>query len=223
MDEEKLRKAFQRIREDMDILKGEMLVLKGQISAISRGLSLLIEDSYSKITPADDACFPAESSPIPAHNPSFKPLSTHNSSFSTGNEGVPTDRQTNQQTDKYFQKTLKNSTNPINSAAEMLDSLDEVRKEIRLKFKRLTGQEFLVFSTLYQMGEEDPGLELSYKTLAERLSLTESSIRDYVGRLVKKGIPIEKARLNNKNISLSVSPSLRKVAPLSAILQLRDL
>ena len=36
---------------------------------------------------------------IPAYNRPFKPLKEQNLMFSTGNKGVPTDRQTNQQTD----------------------------------------------------------------------------------------------------------------------------
>ena len=111
--------------------------------------------------------------------------------------------------------------NPINDAAKILDSFDSIKKEIRLKFKRLTSQEMLVFSTLYQM-EEDSG-QVDYKALAKTLKLTESSVRDYIGRLIKKGIPVEKKRINNKTILLSVSTNLKKITSLSTILQLRDL
>ena len=62
-----------------------------------------------------------------------------------------------------------------------------------------------------------------YKTLSKRLNLTESSIRDYIGKLIKKGIPVEKIKLNNKNIQLSISPNLKKIASLSTILQLRGI
>ena len=111
--------------------------------------------------------------------------------------------------------------NPIDGAAKILDSLDGIKKEIRLKFKRLTNQEMLVFSTLYQL-EEAKG-ETDYKVLAKRLSLTESSVRDYIGRLIKKGIPVEKKRINNKTILLSVSSNLKRITSLSTIIQLRDL
>ena len=69
---------------------------------------------------------------------------------------------------------------------------------IRLKFKRLTEQELLVFSKLYQLDEEMGHSD--YKTLSQKLNLTESSIRDYIGRLIKKGIPVVKNKINNKNI-----------------------
>jgi DNA-binding MarR family transcriptional regulator len=107
----------------------------------------------------------------------------------------------------------------IINAAQILNSLDNLKKEIRLKFKRLTEQEFLVFSTIYQLSEEKGNTD--YKNLSEKLSLTESSIRDYIGRLIKKGIPVEKTKINNKTIHLSISPNLKKIASLPTILQLR--
>jgi Mn-dependent DtxR family transcriptional regulator len=79
----------------------------------------------------------------------------------------------------------------------------------------------VVFSALYQAEEEEGYAD--YRTLAQKLKLTESSIRDYVGRLIKKGIPVEKIKINNKNIQLILSPNLKKIASLSTILQLREL
>ena len=146
--------------------------------------------------------------------------------ISTGNGGVPTDRQTNTQTDQQTEKSsynIKNSLqgDSINDAVHILESLDNIKKEIRLKFKRLTEQELLVFSTIYQVSEEEGHTD--YKNLSERLNLTESSIRDYIGRLIKKGIPVEKVKINNKTIQLSISQNLKKVVSLSTIIQLRSL
>jgi hypothetical protein len=171
--------------------------------------------------------------PLPAHNMLYNPLKGQNMNISTGNRGVPTDRQTDQQTDKgsYNNKINKTDTNnsnnnnqfpqsdSINNAAQILDSLDNLKKEIRLKFKRLTEQEFLVFSTIYQLSEEVGYTD--YKNLSEKLNLTESSIRDYIGRLIKKGIPVDKTKINNKTIHLSISSNLKKIASLPTILQLR--
>jgi hypothetical protein len=180
--------------------------------------------------PTDTRQIPA----YPAHNIPQKPLSTQNMGISTGNEGVPTDRQTNQQTNQQTDKgsyntdisldhlskgNLFSSENSINNAAQILDSLDNLKKEIRLKFKRLTDQEFLVFSTIYQLSDEMGYTD--YKNLSEKLNLTESSIRDYVGRLIKKGIPLEKVKINNKTIHILISQNLKKIATLPTILQLR--
>jgi hypothetical protein len=162
----------------------------------------------------------------PAYNIPQEAQNTQNMNISTGNDGVPTDRQTDQQTDQQTHKGSYNNTNlpqadSINSAVQMLESLDNLKKEIRLKFKRLTEQELLVFSTIYQISEEEGHTD--YKNLSEKLNLTESSIRDYIGRLIKKGIPVEKVKINNKTIQLSISPNLKKIASLSTILQLRSL
>ena len=109
----------------------------------------------------------------------------------------------------------------MNNALEILNSLDSLKKEIRFKFKKLTDQEMSVFSTLYQLNEE--GEIANYKSVSHRLNLSESSIRDYVGRLMKKGIPLEKKRINNKTIHLNISKELKNIATLPTILKLRDL
>ena len=111
--------------------------------------------------------------------------------------------------------------NSIDNAVNILNSLDNLKKEIRLKFKRLTEQELLIFSTIYQFDEEFGFSD--YRGISQKLNLSESSIRDYVQRLIKKGIPIEKNKINNKTIQLSISNNLKKIATLPTILQLRDL
>ena len=118
-------------------------------------------------------------------------------------------------------KNPKNTENSIENAAEMLKSLDNIKKEIRQKFKKLTEQEWLIFSTIYQLDEEKG--ESNYREIADKLNLTESSIRDYVARLIKKGIPVEKTKLNNKNIQLKISSNLKRIASLPTIIALRDL
>jgi hypothetical protein len=175
---------------------------------------------------------PIETKGSSTHNYSFKPLKDQNMLISTGNEGVPTDKQTNQQTDNSthfsfnFNDTGKvekkpNNADPIKDAADILDSLDSLKKEIRLKFKRLTDQELSVFTKLYELDEELG--YTGYKTLASALNLSESSIRDYVGRLIGKGIPVDKLKVNNKSIQLRVSESLKKVATLPTILKLMNI
>lgn len=158
---------------------------------------------------------------ISTNNTLIKPLNPQNIGISTGNGGVQTDRQTNQQTVRQTQNTPKIPENSVDNALEILESLDNIKKEIRLKFKRLTDQEWTIFSAIYQLDEQQGYSD--YRTLAENLKLTESSIRDYIGRLIKKGIPVEKNKINNKTIQLSISSNLKKIASLSTIIQLRGL
>ncbi len=229
--EDQIKTAFQKVKQDIDSIKEEIDLLNQFLFSNQERLTKLtntILELSSKIESGSynpsakfNPSYPADSSKnqtIPTHNPadnlSFKPLNSQNMGFSTGNGGVPTDRQTDRQTDQQIEK------GSFNDALEVLASLDNIKKEIRNKFKRLTEQEFLVFSTIYQLSEDDSA---DYRSIALKLNLTESSIRDYVGRLIKKGIPIEKIKINNKMIKLSISEKLTKIAPLSIILQLREI
>ncbi len=224
---DQIKDAFQKVKQDMDLMREEIFLLKqflyenrqklSELDLTMKELSIkllnFIEDQ-KKINPTDkqkNSTFPTD---ILTDDSPFKPLNPQKIGFSTGNEGVPTNKQTNQQTDQQIEKAS------FNKALEVLNSLDNIKKEIRNKFKRLTEQEFLVFSTICQMAEEG---DADYKSISKKLNLTETSIRDYVGRLIKKGIPVEKRRINNKLIQLSISEKLTKIAPLSVIFQLRDL
>jgi len=209
MDDEKIKKAFQNVKQDIDSIKFTLDSLKKEIFDLNS--SIKTQRNTSTQTTENSTTSTQSSTQIDF----FKPLKHQNPLISIGNEGVPTDRQTDRQTDRH------KKINTINEAAEILDSLDNVKKELRLKFKQLTDQEIIIFSTIYQFDEEIGFSD--YKTLSKKLSLTESSIRDYVGRLIKKGVPVEKNKVNNKTIQLSISPNLKKIASLSSILQLRDL
>jgi len=227
-----LKEAFQKVREDMEFLYSEMTLLKSGLATlnqelfeISQKISDLDNTESKRLVSTQE--YGNETTPTGSstQNHPLEALKTKNMPFSIGNEGVPTDKQTNRQTNQQTEKTLNfpesRKENSIENAARILESLDSLKKEIRIKFKQLTDQEVLVFSTLYQIDEETG--QADYKTVSMRLNLSESSIRDYVGRLIKKGIPIDKKRVNNKSIILSISPSLKKIASLPTILQLRDL
>lgn len=223
MEENKLKEAFQKVKHDIDLLKNTIFELREEISDLQNDLKQIKDYKKNFEIPSTqpsenfdrfDTSFDTSTHPS-TQNSYFRPLKDQISSISTGNKGVPTDRQTNQQTDRHIK------IDSINNAAEILESLDTVKKELRLKFKRLTDQELIIFSTIYQLDEENGFSD--YKSIADRLSLTESSIRDYVGRLIKKGIPVEKKKINNKAVQLSVSGNLKKIAPLSTILHLREL
>jgi DNA-binding MarR family transcriptional regulator len=225
MDE--IKNAFNKVKQDIDSINKEITSLKQtlfetkeQISYITKMLNELVsitqkEPGYISEIPTNIA----QNSTYPTHNPTdntpFDVLKGQNIGISTGNEGVPTNRQTDKQTNQQTEKTY------FGDALEILNSLDNIKKEIRNKFKRITDQEFLVFSTIYQLEEE--AVLIDYKSLSKKLNLTESSIRDYVGRLIKKGIPVEKTKINNKMIRLSISEKLKKIAPLPVIFQLREL
>ncbi|MEN7982521.1 MAG: helix-turn-helix domain-containing protein [Nanoarchaeota archaeon] len=232
-----IKEEFRFIKEEIDNLNQDNLFLNLEIKEIKsqlkeicnilENLSNKIYNSnknYSLNTHLDSSTLrhinqthKSDTLDTSTDNYYFKPLNHQNLPISIGNQGVSTDRQQtdNKQTDR------QQTQNSIENAVEMLSSLDSLKKEIRLKFKRLTEQEILIFSTLYQLDLSN--CFVSYKTLSAKLNLTESSIRDYIRRLINKGIPIEKNKLNNKSIQLSISNDLKKIATLSTILQLREI
>ncbi len=246
---DKVKEAFEKVRADVGALYKEIFLLKQNLNKTHEEMSKILQilsDVNTKISEKTTTNIvqhtPTQTSAIQhkiqthkkrdIEKPPFKPPKDQDNPLSIGNVGVPTDKQTNRQTDTQhinqgettpflFPLQEKTKENVIDNAAMILESLDNIKKEIRLKFKRLTDQEILVFSALYQLDEEQGHTE--YRTLAQRLGLSESSIRDYVGRLIKKGIPVEKKKINNKTIHLSVSANLKKIATLQTILQLRDI
>lgn len=223
-----LKDAFENVKKDIFTLGKEMSELKIEIKEI-KSLVNYLDDSINNLRldqinsthnlhTSTHAVTSTNTSTVPHEIQGSKYPNLH---ISSGNGGASTDRQTHQQTQKTPKISENTPENSIDNAAKILDSLDSLKKDIRLKFKKLTEQELLIFSTLYQLDEEKGYSD--YKTVADRINLTESSVRDYIGRLIKKGIPVDKTRINNKTIHLSISPNLKKVASLPTILQLRDL
>jgi len=222
-----IKEAFQKIKQDINSLKQELNFLTSNLIETREKITEMgeiIKIIKQKQVSTQQKQIPTNSTHASTHHPKFKALKPLNLDISTGNEGASTDRQTDRQTDTSTHNLYSKSkinTDSIENAEQILKSLDNIKKQIRFKFKRLTEQELLVFSTIYQLDEEQ-GCS-NHKLLSDKLNLSESSIRDYVSRLIKKGIPIEKKRIKNKNIQLSISSSLKKMASLSTILQLRDL
>jgi hypothetical protein len=244
--EDTIKKAFDKVKEDINFLNKEILGIKILVNDINSSLNYLKNEqknlqnlhsdrqtdtstdnstlrqinSTNTVTSTDTSTVPLE----------IEGLKYPNLPISTGNEGASTDRQTDTSTDtstdKILQNTLKRPNFSIESnikeATEILDSLDSIKKEIRLKFKHLTPQEMLVFSSLYQL-EDQGNKDITYSLLSKNLKLSQSSIRDYIQRMINKGIPIKKEKWNNKQVILSISSDLKKIATLNTILQLREL
>ena len=242
-----LKEAFSRIKEDIISLKNEINALRSEIIILKE---LTNKPTNQQTIPSQNINPTNNSTDIPTeinNNWSLEDLKRQNMNISTGNRGVPTDRPTDQQTNQQtnsisgkvhampktkYEGFEQNTSSPFpvkkevfsdfKEAKKILDSLDEIKRGIRLKFKGLTNQEMIVFSTLYGL-EEEKITEISYKSIAKTLNLSESSIRDYINRLILKGIPIEKHKQNNKKINLKISKDLKNMATLDTILKLRDI
>jgi|SRR3989339_343606 len=276
MEQDKIKEAFQKAKQDVFELREDLNFLAQDIQEIKRTLQALVEyeshkqklqesQNTQKIqqsfqqtnqqtqVPTNQHINPAQNTPIPSQ--SLIPTQEHTHyalkqrfmSTSTGNDGVPTNQPTNQQTNQHpsishgnllknaselhinNEENLKKSQKNVNfdkishleQVSEVLSSLDNIKKEIRTKFKHLTSQEVAVFSAIYQL--EEQGFIVDYSLLSQKLAISEISIRDYTRKLLEKGIPILKTKENNKKIHLSIAPDLKKIASLSTILALREL
>ncbi len=226
MKEEQIKLAFSKAKGDISNLYNEIIYLKAELNEIKILLNALNTKLSPLTSPKTDSTVNSTNTANSTDNSTVPQeiggLISPNLSISTGNEGVSTDRQTNSPTDRQTPKspTLSIESN-LQEASAILNSLDRLKKEIRLKFKRVTTQEMAVFSTIYQLEEQNT--EATYKQIANNLQLSESSIRDYVQRMINKGIPIIKQKINNRKLILSISQELKKIATLSTIIQLREL
>jgi len=220
--EKNIKKSFQNVKKDIDSLRKELFFVRSELEEIKK--MLLNLDSNKKKSAVIDSTHLVDDSTHninrTAHFTIFKALKPKNLGISTGNEGVSTDRQTDRQADNKHELEKKANKKSFNDAIEILDTLGNIKKEIKSKFRRLTDQEFLIFSTIYQLDNEI-GYS-TYRSLSTKLNLTESSIRDYVSRLINKGIPIKKIKVNNKTVQLTVSENFKKIVSLPTLLQLRE-
>jgi len=216
-----IKEAFSRIKEDIQALKDEITQLRLQQTNIQTHNQTIPTYNQTQIPQQTDS--QTHNQTLSPQNHTIQPPYSPNIHSSIGNEGVPTNRQTDkhtyQQTHNYTQNTPNSDFKQVNN---ILSSLDNIKKGIHLKFKRLTPQEMLVFSTLYALEEQNYD-EITYRTLATQLKLSESSIRDYINKLAKKGVPIDKIRQNNKTILLQISQDLKNIATLATIQSLREL
>jgi len=253
-----IKEAFSKVKQDIFSLGNEISNLKLLIADVRNELKIITQAlndikekeiltqttqiSTPTYIPTQEQKVPTIQQITPTHQeiPTDKLLSqvlrSQKTQVSIGNEGVPTDKQTNRQTNQHIiqqikipqetskteeKETKKTQIDHLEKAAEILNSLDALKKEIRRKFKALTSQEIAVFSLLYQL--EEQGLLVDYPLLSSKLKLSESSIRDYIIKIQKKGIPIIKEKLNNKRVILHISQDLKKIASLDTILKLREL
>jgi len=213
--EDQIKEAFSRAKQDI-------LELKYQISTLTEDIEQIKRTLLTIKTPTQTQENPTIQQINPTDNLVIKPQNTNITGISTGNGGVPTNKQTNQQTDTSAQKFVyDDKISHIEKVSEVLRSLDSLKKDIRTKFKKLTNQEMLVFSTIYQL--EEQGFVVDYSLISSKLALSESSIRDYVQRIIKKGIPLLKSKENNKKVVLSIDNDFKKIASLSTINALRQL
>ncbi len=200
--EEKLKLAFSKIKSDIDSLKVEFNTLKELVNKQQD----LLEVFLSKVVQNKQ-----ENHDLGV----FQGLPLEGS---TGSNGVQTNKQTNKQTHpkqtntsfsilSTEEKNAKISPLPPSQTAIPLSAM---KKELLNKFTSLPKREFLIFLTIYQL-ESDKG-SVTYPDIATHLKLSESGVRHYVFNLIKKGMPIQKHKINNKSTVLSLLPDFKELS-----------
>ena len=215
-----LKEAFSKVRQEIDYLHQQIEEIKYLLNELK---------SIQTNKPTNQQIIPSNLILSPTQELSQNRLNLRNSDFSTGNEGVPTNKPTNQQTNQHPSistptqaiSSVNERLNQLHRVSELLGTLDDLKKEVRLKFKKLTEQEMNIFSAIYEL--EEKGLVVDYAILAQKTNLTEISIRDYIRKILAKGIPLKKEKESNKRIILSIPQDLKRIATLLTINQLRDI
>ncbi len=220
-----IKEAFNKVKEELSNLKINISEIKKELEEIQLSMLNLIKNKqvYNLIQASTNDLNNStdkfkdttnlKTSTDPSTDKSyFKDFKSQKVQFSIRNEGVSTDRQTDRQTD---------TSTHILDPALVLSQLDSFKKGLRLKIKRLTNQEMLVYSTIYQYSSQ--GYDIDYLFLSNTLNLTESSIRDYIQRIFSKGLPLIKEKFNNKRVLLKIPEDLYKLASLDTLLKLRNL
>src|SRR3989339_354859 len=232
MEQDKIKEAFQKAKQDVFELREDLNFLAQDIQEIKRTLQALVEyESHkqklqeSQNTQKIQQSFQQtnQQTQVPTNQPTNQQTNQH-PSISHGNllKNASELHINNEENLKKSQKNVNfDKISHLEQVSEVLSSLDNIKKEIRTKFKHLTSQEVAVFSAIYQL--EEQGFIVDYSLLSQKLAISEISIRDYTRKLLEKGIPILKTKENNKKIHLSIAPDLKKIASLSTILALREL
>jgi len=226
--DEMLKAAFSKMKEDVLYLHQEFILLRQDVedleqetkrlnTPISQFLSQFKQVLHSNKHPTNVQHI----NKTPAHDLPKQALNPQNFHVSIGNKGVPTD---SQQTVNRQSNTLNRTSQPNYlisnklNIPELSNMVSGLKQDLQEKFKKLTQQEFFVFSILYTLEEELK--QVTYRDIAQRANLAESSVRDYISRLEAKGIPIVKERINNKIVLLKISPELRNLDTLESLSRL---
>lgn len=181
--EEKVKNSFFKVKEDINSLGLKITDIKEIIKLQQEQIELLL----NKIEH------------ISQDNKNKANFSEDGSKSSIGNEGV----YANMRADSYADMHIKPRVKDQNLGN--LDSISSVDKT----FLNLTRREFLLYLTVYQL--EDDFDKVTYDDLSRHLKLTPGCIRTHISNIIKKGLPIQVSKINNKIVILSIPKEFRNL------------
>ena len=198
MDESLLRAAFSRVKADIQSVRSLLEELKSQI---------LAKETQNKALEHEIHQLKAIITQNQAKNQDFF-------LFSTGNKGVF--RQTDNRQTTDFRQITNISPQIYPPPPQIITS----QQAIESIFISLTEKEFLLFLTLYQL-EEELKSPISYPQLANKLKISQSSVRDHLSELLRKQAPLIKLKFNNKKVLLSVDKTFKSLNLMGRIINSR--
>lgn len=215
-----IKEAFGKVKQEIATLQHEMQQTNQQIQSLNE-IIINLSQQISALQQTNTSQLPTNQHTETSYNEGKTPLST-------GNEGVPTNKPTNQQTNKHsgnegvsaFKPAVTRTEEKLNELSSLVTSFHEAQTHLKKQFTSLTKQEFTVYATIYQLQLEQKAVE--YRLLAQKLGLTEISVRDYTLKLLKKGVPLLKIKHNNKKVLLAIPEALTQIASLPALLALYE-
>lgn len=194
IDEDGVKKAFLKVREDIQRLEEDLKNQKEVILAQQKVMEALNEQIGNVLAPISN----------------FKLNKDESKLSSTGNEGVlSTVTVTALPLPTLFRQSPDNPN---------ID--DPITKDIKNKFRSLTDREFAVFMAIYQL-EEELSSPVTYADIARKLSLSRSSVRDHIGELILKNAPLVKAVASDRKVSLFIKKDFRELNLASKLLAFR--
>ncbi len=208
MDENILKKAFVKVKSDIKNLNN-------RLDNIENALNLLISTkNEQKNTKNSESSSGNEG--VRSINHSTNNQSITNQSLSEHKFGQYTPQISNnyanngQSNQSLSNQSLSNQSHSKHSLNTQKLNIQSLKKDLEGRFNALTSQEFLVFLTIYQI-EEDLKRPVTYNDLSERLKLTSGCIRGYVSALMRKNLPLTKAKINNRTMTLSIKSDFKEL------------
>ncbi len=232
--EEAVKSSFLKVKEHMNVLEADVKAGKEVISAknsefssvfskldvilvrlkeledkmVSSGSSIGNEGVYSDIhsftihscTQQKEQEKPVKEG-LPAAESVRKPLDANN--LVLARASVNQDSLESGQNSAFSTGNLLKELRPKMVKSSELAVISASRQELLVAFSLLSKQELRTFLTIYELSEEK-GSNVSYMDVANRLKLSEGCIRTYISGLMRKKIPIDKVKYNNKTVFLQI-------------------
>ncbi len=235
---------IERLTDEVRLIQEELFILKRDLEDLRKDIRDIIKPNYMNESSIGNEGVPAhQPTDTPTFNTPLFPVDGIYSQSPSASGDYPTDIPTHPQhidqktqhmthriTPKIVEDILANQVPKaprMDQKAEIKDPLTDLsdimnllKADLKAKFRSLTGQEFYIFSVLYTVEKSQE--MVTYSDIAKRTGLTSSSIRDYIQRIIRKGIPIVKEKLNNKTTLLKVPSELRNLATLDNLMRLRN-